>query len=81
MRASCSPTIGPRRTITGPRDQWEVYICGEEMLGTSLLAPARSGSKRSDSATKERAQGAPHAKKKRLKGPNEKRGRAGEGET
>ena len=75
MHASCSPTIGPRRTIIGLRDQWEVYICGEEMLGTNLLAPARSGSKRSDSTTKKRAQGAPYAKKKkRLKGANEKRG-------
>ena len=68
MRASCSPPIGPRRTIIGPRDYWEVYICGEEMLGTSLLAPACSGSKRSDSATKERAQGAPYAKKKKTQG-------------
>ena len=39
------------------------------MLGTSLLALARSGSKRSDSATKERAQGAPPAKKKDSRGP------------
>ena len=52
MRASCSPTIGPRRTIIGPRDQCEVCIRGEETLGTSLRdmsAPAR-GSKRSDTA-------------------------------
>ena len=50
MRANCSPTIGPRRTIIGLRDQCEVCIHGEETLGTSLrdmFAPAR-GSKRSD---------------------------------
>ena len=52
------------------------------MLGISLLAPARGGSKRSDSTTKARAQGTPHAKKKRrLKRPDERRGRAGGGET
>ena len=36
MRASCNPIIGPRRTITGPWDQWEVCVHGEETLGTSL---------------------------------------------
>ena len=51
------------------------------MLGTNLLAPAGSGSKQSDSATKERAQGAPHAKKKKTQGAQSKEGRAGEGET
>ena len=84
MRASCSPTIGPRRTITGPRAQWEVCIQGEETLGTSLRdmsAPARE-SKRSGSVRKATALGAPHAKKKRrLNGPDEKRGRAGGGDT
>ena len=84
MRASCSPTIGPRRTITGPRDQWEVCIHGEETLGTSLRnmsAPAR-GSKRSGSGRKATALGAPHARKKRrLNGPDEKRGRGGGGDT
>ena len=67
MRASCSPTIGPRRTITGPRDQWEVCIHGEETLGTSLhdmLAPAHD-SKQSGSVRKATALGAPHAKKKK----------------
>ena len=44
------------------------------MLGTSLLAPACSGSKRSDSATKERAQGAPYAKKKKTSRGPMKRG-------
>ena len=84
MCASCSPTIGPRRTITGPQDQWEVCIHGEEMLGTSLRdmsAPAR-GSKRSGSGRKATALGAPHARKKRrLNGPDEKRGRSGGGDT
>ena len=81
MRAGCSPTIGPRRTITGPQDQWEVCIHGKETLGTSLhnmSAPAR-GSKRSDATKKVRAQAAPFAKKKRrLKVPDD---RGGEGET
>ena len=84
MRASCSPTIGPRRTITGPRDQWEVCIHGEETLGTSLRnmsAPVR-GSKQSNSVRKTMALGAPHAKKKRrLNGPDEKRERGGGGDT
>ena len=84
MRASCSPTIRPRRTITGPRDQWEVCIHGEETLGTSLhnmSAPAR-GSKGSGSVRKAMGLGAPHAKKKRrLNGPDEKRGRGGGGDT
>ena len=80
MRASCSPTIGPRRTITGPQDQWEVCIHGEETLGTSLRdmsAPARD-SKRSGIVRNAMALGAPHAKKKkRLNGPDKKRGRGG----
>ena len=84
MRASCNPTIGPRRTITGPRDQWEVCIHGEETLRTSLRnmsAPAHD-SKRSGSVRKATAVGAPHAKKKRrLNGPDEKRGRCGGGDT
>ena len=84
MCASCSPTIGPRQTITDLRDQWEVCIHGEEMLGTSLRnmsAPAR-GSKQSGSVKKATALGAPHARKKRrLNGPDEKRGRGGGGDT
>ena len=84
MRASCSPTIGPRRTITGPRDQWEVCIHGKETLGTSLRdmsAPAHD-SKQSGSVRKAAALGAPHARKKRrLNGPDEKRGRGGVGDT
>ena len=84
MRASCSPTIGPRRAITGPRDQWEVCIHGEETVGTSLRnmsTPAR-GSKRSASGRKVTALGAPHARKKRrLNGPDEKRERGGGGDT
>ena len=84
MGASSSPTIGPRRTITGPQDQWEVCIHGKETLGTSLCdmsAPAR-GSKRSGSGRKATALGAPHAKKKRrLNRPDEKRGRGGGGDT
>ena len=84
MHASCSPTIGPRRTITGLRDQWEVCIHGEEMLGTNLRnmsAPARE-SKRSCNIRKAVALGAPHARKKRrLNGPDEKRGRGGGGDT
>ena len=84
MRASCSPTIGPRRTITDPWDQWEVCIHGEETLGTSLRdmsAPA-CGSKRSGSGRKATALGAPHARKKRrLNGPDERRGRGGGGDT
>ena len=67
MRADCSPTIGPRRTITGLRDQWEVCIHGEETLGTSLRdmsAPTRDN-KQSSSVRKATALGAPHAKKKR----------------
>ena len=66
MRASCSPTIGPRRTIIGPRDQWEGCIHGEEMLGTKLRdmsAPARD-SKQSGSIKKARAQAAPITKRK-----------------
>ena len=84
MRASCSPIIGPRRTIIGPRDQWEVCIHGEETLGTSLrdMSPPTRGSKRSCSGRKATALGAPHARKKRrLNGPDEKRGRSGGGDT
>ena len=84
MRASCSPTIGPGRTITGLRDQWEVCIHGEETLGTSLcnISTPACGSKRSGSGKKATALGAPHAKKKRrLNGPDEKRGRGGGGDT
>ena len=84
MRASCSPTIGPRRTITGPRDQWEVCIHGEETLGTSLhdMSAFVHDSKRSGSVRKATALGAPHTKKKRrLNGPDEKRGRGGGGDT
>ena len=77
MQASCSPTIGPRRTITSLRDQWEVCILGEETLGTSLRnmsAPTR-GSKRSDATTKVRAQAVPFAKKKRrLNAPDDRWG-------
>ena len=63
-------------------DEWEVYICCEEMLGICSLAPTCCGSKWSDSATKPRAQGAPHAKKRRrLKGPDKRIGRTGGGET
>ena len=84
MRTSCSPTIGPRRTITGPRDQWEVCIHGEETLGTSLRnmsAPAR-GSKQSGSGRKAMALGAPYARKKRrLNGPDKKRERGRGGDT
>ena len=54
------------------------------MLGTSLRnmsAPVR-GSKRSNSIRKATALGAPHAReKRRLNGPNEKRGRGGGGNT
>ena len=75
--ATSSPTIGPRRTITDPQDQWEVCICGEETLKTSLcdmFAPAR-GSKQSSSIRKAIGQGAPIAKKKRrLNGPDDRRG-------
>ena len=65
--ATSNPTIGPRRTITGPRDQWEVCICDEETLETSLCdmsAPAHR-SKQSSSVRKAIGQGAPIAKKKR----------------
>ena len=72
-RATSSPIIGPRRTITGPRDQWEVCVRGDETLGTSsrnMSAPA-CGSKRSSSITKVRALGAPHTKRKRrINGPD-----------
>ena len=55
-----------------------ICIHGEETLGTSLhniIAPTR-GSKQSDSIKKARAQGVPHAeKKRRLNRPNEKKGR------
>ena len=54
------------------------------MLGTNLhdmSSPAR-GSKRSGSIKQLTALGAPHAKKKRrLNGPDEKRGRGGGGDT
>ena len=84
MSASCSPTIGPRRTITGPRDQWEVCSHSEETLGTCLhdmSAPA-CGSKQSGSVTKARALGALHAKKKRrLNGLDKKRRTGGGGDT
>ena len=84
MRASCNPTIGPRRTITGLWDQWEVCIHGEEVLGTSLrdMSAPTCGSKRSGRVKKATALGAPHARKKiRLNGPDEKRGRGGGGDT
>ena len=72
-----SPTIGPRRTITRPRNQWEVCICGEETLKTSLcdmFAPA-CGSKQNSRVKKAIGQGAPIAKKKRrLNGPDDRRG-------
>ena len=84
IHATSSPTIGPSRTITGLRDQWDVCIHGDEMLGTSLRnmsAPAH-GSKQSSNITKARALGALHTKKKRtLNGPDERRGRGGGGST
>ena len=67
MRASCSPTIGPRRTIIGPRDQWEVCIRGEEMLGTSLrdmFAPTRGTASGATAVRKARVQAAPITKRK-----------------
>ena len=73
--------VGPS---LAPRDQGEVCIHGKETLGTSLrnmFAPVR-GSKGSGSVRKAMALGAPHAKKKRrLNGPDEKRGRGGGGDT
>ena len=77
--ATSRPTIGPRRTITGPRDQWEVYVHGDETLGTSMRnmsAPTR-GRKRSSNIMKASALAVPHSKKRiRLNGPDERRGRA-----
>ena len=65
-------------------DQWDVCICGEETLGTSLCdrsTPSR-GSKQSNAVRKARVQGAQHVKKKRrLNAPDEKRGRGRGGET
>ena len=84
IRATSSPIIGPRRTITDPQDQWKVCIRGDETLGTTLRdisAPVR-GSKQSSSITNVRALGAPHAKKKRrLNGLDERRGRGGGADT
>ena len=54
------------------------------MLGTSLrdMSTPAHDSKRSSSVRKAMALGAPHAKKKRrLNGPDEKRGRGGGGDT
>ena len=65
-------------------NQWEVYIHGEETLGTSfhdVSAPTR-GSKQSDAPRKARAQTAPIANKKRsLNAPDDRGGRDGESET
>ena len=54
------------------------------MLGTNLCITSATtrGSKQNGSIIKARALGVPHAKKKRrLNGPNERRGRGGGGDT
>lgn len=84
IHAISSLTIGMRRTIASLRDQWEVCILGEEMLGTSLsdISATAPGSKWSNSVMKVRALGAPHGKKKRrFNGPCERRERGGGGNT
>ena len=65
-------------------DQWEVFICSEGTLETSLhdMSTPSRGSKRSDAVRKARAQGAPHVKKKRrFNALDERRRRGGGGDT